>query len=579
LAANPFAARLDRPWRSAAALLALLLAGPAWAGPREAILRLVPEDAAFVWLITDVRKHAATLADSPFAVHLAGTRFGKQLAAAPEWAKVAEADRELNKHLGVSLADLRDDILGDAAAFAYRAGPTGKPEQEEGLALTWARDPKKLATLLARLDAAQKAAGEVKELVTERHRGKEFIRRVKATEEECYYLADNVLAFAPKADTIRRLIDRAADAGDEEPALTLRLRQLGLEGALSIWWVNPRAFDAELRRRAEEAAGFEAAFQKNFLRYWSALDSVAVFLTAADDLELGIAFQARVDELPATFRRFLKEAVRPSAVWGAVPDEALLALGARVPLDSLAEVAGEFLTDEARAQAARGIEQGLRPLVGADLLSRLPAELGPDWGAAHLPPADKKQWVPDWFVAVKVAEPAAGMQALGPALLDGLHTMAVLASFAWNRQHADALRVQSDKQGSLDVRYLTNDKRFPTGFRPAFAYKEGCLLLAASPDAVRRFNLSAGKVPAGEGEVPLLRVSLRGLAAYLTANRDELGKFLTDANPAAAEQSAKGLDDLAMVTEVFDRLDLSIKPGKGQARVVLRLKPAKPLRK
>src|SRR5438445_399058 len=110
------------------------------ATPREELLRLVPEDVGFCLVIQDLRGHSERCLSSPFVKELRDSPIGQTIRQAPETRKLAEFDRHIQQVLGVSLAQLRDDICGDAVILAYRPGHPGKEEQEEGLLLVRARD-------------------------------------------------------------------------------------------------------------------------------------------------------------------------------------------------------------------------------------------------------------------------------------------------------------------------------------------------------------------------------------------------------------------------------------------------------
>src|SRR2546430_1612195 len=117
-------------------LLAALLLGtcpPAGAAPptpADELLRFVPADVTFCFVLRDLRGHAAALQSSPLAEHMRASSLGQTLTATPEWQQLEKANRFLEKFLGVRAEQLRDDILGDAVVLAYRAGPPGKPQQE-----------------------------------------------------------------------------------------------------------------------------------------------------------------------------------------------------------------------------------------------------------------------------------------------------------------------------------------------------------------------------------------------------------------------------------------------------------------
>src|SRR5438270_4114280 len=148
------------------ALLAiLLLAGNARAAtPREELLRLVPEDVGFCLVLKDLRSYGTALANSPFVQQFQTSPLGATLRSAPETEKLTELDRFLQRYLDLTATQLRDDILGDALVLAYRPGPPGKPEEEEGLFLLRARDTKLLTRLVEQITVLQKESGDLQEV-------------------------------------------------------------------------------------------------------------------------------------------------------------------------------------------------------------------------------------------------------------------------------------------------------------------------------------------------------------------------------------------------------------------------------
>src|SRR5262245_58001044 len=125
-----------------ASLALTLCAGPVSASAaRDELLRFVPSDVGFCLVVQGLRDKLADVQASPFGKELAKLA---PAVAADEWKQLTEAEAYLKKHLGVGWADLRDDLLGDAFAFAYRPGPADKPEQEQGMVLVRARDARKL---------------------------------------------------------------------------------------------------------------------------------------------------------------------------------------------------------------------------------------------------------------------------------------------------------------------------------------------------------------------------------------------------------------------------------------------------
>src|SRR5438128_10646321 len=96
-----------------AALLLIAFALPVRAGlPRDDLLRLVPEDVGFCLVIQDLRGHSDAFLRSPFTKKWWESPIGKAISSAPEHKKLIEFEAQLKQGLGVTWAQLRDDIFG-----------------------------------------------------------------------------------------------------------------------------------------------------------------------------------------------------------------------------------------------------------------------------------------------------------------------------------------------------------------------------------------------------------------------------------------------------------------------------------
>src|SRR6185437_5149495 len=227
------------------ALGLLALAAPLRAAtPRDELLRLVPDSIGFCLLVQDLRGHATSLHTSPFAEQLRQSPFMDKLRKSEELKKLDKFEAKIKDKLGLDWAQLRDDILGDALAFAYRPGPPGKPQEEQGIILVRARNAKVLADLIERLNKLQKDEGELKELEERRHNDVTYYRRVERGKPPTFYFVHgSILALSGQEAILRQAIDcdrtRSADA---VPEVTRRLRELDAERALFAVWLNPRAF-------------------------------------------------------------------------------------------------------------------------------------------------------------------------------------------------------------------------------------------------------------------------------------------------------------------------------------------------
>jgi hypothetical protein len=542
-------------------------------------LRLVPENVSFCLVLTDLRGHGQAFVDSPFVKQFRDSPLGAKLLDAPETKSLGALDDYLQSYLHVSAVQLRDEILGDALVLAYRQGPEGKSDQDQGLILVKARDGKLLAELVQRLNDVQTKSGDLKELEERSFQGSKYYRRVEEKSSSYYYLHGQILAFAPHEQILQELIglDHKAAPG-EEPPLARHLRLLGVDKPLAALWLNPRAFDAELEKKAAEAGTAEAAALKNLLLYWKALDGLALSFDVQKDFELAVAARVEVEKLPASARRFLQTAAEPTDLWNTIPDNALLALAGRVDVAALLEVLGEFSTEEARKTLRSSLESlgaALEQEVQRDLL----AQLGPDGGLFVTPPADgSKDWFPQVTGVLRVRG-AAGPNSAEEAVKKTLNFLAMAAVFGGNKENPGRISLKTVTHDKTDIKYLVNQIDFPPGLQPAFGFKEGYLVLASSPETVRRFRApAAARALSSSSEIPILKVSLREVGTYLKAHRQAIVAYVAARNQLAPEDAANRMDQLLVGIQAFDRIDLSRQTASSRTTFRLRVQMSQPLR-
>jgi hypothetical protein len=570
------------PIARSVALWALLLFGLGSplhaAAPRDDLLRLVPDDAGFCLLVENLRQHTAQVMHSPFAAYFRASPLGAVLnPSTPEMQKLAEVERFFREHLQIDLARVRDDIVGDAVAFVYRPGPPGRPEQEQGLILVWSRDPDLRAAYLKRFDEAQQQSGDLREVQSRSHDGVPYVRRVEDKATRYVYQRGPVLAVTSREDLLRQTIDRDRAAPGPEGLAARQLRDLGGAGALARLWLNRRAFEPDLRQKAAVARGAEAAVLSGLLTYWQALQGVVVSLGLNADAELTLALRADAAGLPPAARRFFALAAEASELWGRFPEDALLAAAGRCDAAALVDMLGGFLDGEARQAMRASLDRILGPALSQDVVRDVLPNLGPDCGVCVLAPAAAdKGWFPHVLAAVRV-RPGDGAIPADLAVLGALNSFAMLAVLDHNRKHPDQpVRLRATWQDQVEVKYLEGDA-FPAGVRPAFALKDGYLLLASSPAVVARFRAPAAAVPAPT-PVPLLRLSVRALHQFVKDRRETLVAESATKHQITREEAGRQLDHLLAVVQLFDRVELTQRTGNGQLSLTLRVRLAQPLK-
>jgi hypothetical protein len=569
-----------RRLRNAALALAglLLSALPLTAAPRDELLRLVPDDVGFCLVIQDLRTHADNLTHSPFAAQFAKTTFGVSLSNSPELAKISEFEQELKKHFGVTAAQLRDEIYGDALAFAYRPSPDGKPEGEEGIFLLRARDKTLLARLITQLNDAQTKSKELKAIVEHKHDGVTYMARVGENATHFYYLNGPVLAYTSQESMLKRVIDLDRRDPGSAPTIGRDMRRLEVHDAMLALWLNPRAFDADLKRKVAQAKPNEVHSLKRIQQYWQALDGAAFTLTPRKSaLEASVGFLAREGEMPEAAKKFFAGDNRPSELWGRFPTKALVAVAGRIDVPVFAHFLGDFLPPDDRKKMRETAERFISaPSGGLDLFKDILPNLGPDWGFCLLPPGDKDKAVAPLLIAALRVSPGENKdKPVDRALfevLDRLAGMAVIFS-------QDPLALEKTRlPDKTEVKYLHGEKGAAANIQPAFALKDGYLLLGSTPGVLQSFGVGR---PAGETmpECPLIRISYRELRGYLKSRMDQLAPILVEKHQISTEEAKRRLQGVIDGCQLFERLEFTRRTGPGRVTLTARLHTEQPLTK
>jgi hypothetical protein len=570
------------------ALLAVLALGvsaaPALAGPRDELLRVAPPDAALVVVVQNARDLARDLAGSPFAEWFPTTAIGKKILGSAELKQLTEAGTNIFAGLGTTPQGLLDEVLGDAVAFAYSPGPAGRPGEERAVILVRPRKPEALAGLVERLNELQTKSGEVKSVERREHGGGEYFeRRQGGGGAQFYCFRGGVFAFSTSEADVKSVIDRdkvAPPVAKQAPPWVARMNELGVADAAGVILVNPRALDAEVKAQAAAADPSAKRFLEKFAEAWAGLDAAAAYFTLDRHFEVGLALRFKTEKLPPDARKLLAGLREPSAAEYLIPEDTLFGVAGHFRAADLLElVAALAPVEPGKPGVKEWVARTAGSVVGRDNLPLLLDSLGPNW-AAWVAPPEKDAFLPTVAAAVEVSGNAETRAKAEAALLKALTFAFQTASFAYNATHTDQIELveEKDPKSGAVVRSLVNEKGFPPGFRPSFAFQKGYLVLATNPDAIRRFVVPP--VPAKQpGYRTLARFSGTGSRAYLREHGDRLAKFLAELG-AGDEPTLKGhVAGVAEVLELIDSADLIVRAEENGLRIAVRVNAAKPLKK
>lgn len=544
------------------------------ASPCDELLKRVPNDVGFVVIVNDLRGNLERIQNSPFTKKYLTTFRDKRAAAAVDWQQLNFVNAMLKKEVGVDWAELRDGVIGDAVVFLYRPGPVDKPDSDEALVLMHARDPKLAERMFAHLDAAQKKSGQLKEVTTLTHAGRSYLRRIRTDEpDEFHYVNGALLVFGSSEHLLKEVINQ--DLKPQESAVGQTMEGLGLGPANIVWWVNARSFDAALAHRRQQMDGPEAAGISALIRHWGALDGAAISLTMERDAELRLTLAGRPDALPESSRKFLTEAASPSIVLSAFPDDALVTWSGRFSIPAALNIGTEVLPEAARKQLADIAHRTIGATLGTQVLTSLPDRLGPDWGICVMaPPADSKHEIPLGIVAVRLTDDKKGLPVV-TRIVEALNTLATLAVVGFNTKHPEAMSLGSERHGEVDVRFVNLPAGYPQDLRPAFAWKEGYLLVGSHPDAIQLFKPQS-VTSESTNVAPLIRINAQSWAKYIRKHREFAAGLLAKQDRISIDTATQQLDTALELLDLFQGIELSIRTAPGRATVSLKVKPVAP---
>lgn len=558
---------------AAPVVLALFaLAARAPADPTRDLLRLVPPDSTVCFVVPDLRGTASRLLDSPFAEWFRTSDFGRALLAHDDLKQLGQAQDTLTTHLGVTAAEVRDDVFGDAVVLAYQAR---SGDGESGVILFKARKPDLLKTVTARLNDAQAKAGEVTEVRAKTHAGQPYGERVKAGGASEFFLTrdDGTFAFSAQEAVIRQVIDRLAKPTN---AVADRYAALGVKDAAAVVLFDPRAVEAELTAAAKASGDEnEKAILDRFAQVWAAADAIGLTLRFDRHAELSAVAAFDPKKLPAELHPLLTGSDGGSTLWSVIPDDALFATAGRLDLPKVLSVVESFLSDAARDGVRKATAEAVRPVIGKDALGKAATGLGPDWGLWVTAPEKGDGPLPTVTFALRVRPAGSTDSTVGDALVSGLEFAASLFRFEYNRSHDDEFTLTAEKHDDGSVRVLKNDAALPPGVRPAFGLRGDFLVIATAPKAVSGFR----PPDVVKGSPPLARVSAARFARYLKSHGRPLSERLSGGSGEKAAGLERQFTEFATVLELFDRIELR-HAGDGRVMTLtVRVETVQPLRK
>jgi hypothetical protein len=522
------------------------------AEPADSLLRLVPPDAGVTLAVEDLRGHAKAFFDSPLAEDLG------RLPSVQDWLKskpfsdFRQARRDVEKVLGVSVATIRDDLLGDAVVLALRVPPGGRQDEARGLLLVRVRDRALLDRLIKGVNAAQKESGELTRVV-ERVQGTTtyWLREFAGTRPTEYYatLEDNTFAWSNSEEMVQEVIDRKSGkrAGLGHDANFQRVRRrLPARSAASVF-VNPRFIEALMAAAQKPSRPIDQTTMTLLSDYLTAVDYAGAALEWRDGFILREEEAINAGKLPLWLQHWAR---RPSITprLDRVPSTALAMASAHVDAQALEEIVRELTPKASRRKLDNVLLALGGVMLGNDVKSAILPHLGPGTLAYLEPPASRGAG----FSLIAMVD-LGGEAGVASALDNALRTL--LAVYALDLKHGDGqLQVETSESHGAKLTTLRPTSPF------AYAVSADRLVLGKSAESVAR-ALEPSSVPAAgfsrlraayfpEVET-FVCADLEAIHRFADAHRQAFARRIASDRNSTPEQAARDLDRALALMALF----------------------------
>jgi hypothetical protein len=584
---------------------------PAGNPPADAMLRLVPPDAAVVLTVEGIRDRLHAFTSSRLFAGL------KQLPAVRAWIESNNAQQLRNSRdqieaaLGIKLSEICDDLIGDAVVLALRLPPEGPtdPSQARGLLLFQARNTALLKRLIQTVNDKQQESGELAQLTARQHGGTTYHMRefpAAAARPSEWYVAypDGTFAFSNSESLIQSVIDRkrrelsrtAADASraGDNPGTQLdrgladlarfqSVRRRQSAKAVARLFVEPRQIERLIAAKTRPSKASDARIMAMLERYLAAVEYAGATLEWNDTgIVLETVETLDRSKLEPWLMRWAGNNLPSDASLARVPATAIALASGHLDAPALYEALRQIVPDQDQPKLTN-MEKVLGGLMlGQDLRTRILPQLGPgvvayvesvpdalDRGpGVAVSPASSS--TPRPFAQVLVASlgksgqpppqsvPTPGGVTAAVAIENALRTVLSLAALDEKRNNG---RSQITTRSVAGAKVTTLDSPIP--FAYALDEVGSRLILGTSPDAVARYLEAALDPQAGErfrqfrarafpDAETFFCVDLNALANLAGRRRAKLVEILATRKNQPAAQVDRDLSQVLAFAKLFE---------------------------
>jgi hypothetical protein len=521
----------------------------------DALLRLVPADAAIVLTVDNLRDGAQAFLKSRLADDLRELPAVRAWFGSEKYEQFERSRTHIETLFGTSLAELRDNLLGDAVVFALRLTTDAKAGATDarGLLLVKARDSALLARVIDVINATQRDNGELA-AVLDRTRGgvtyhtREFPAEANRPTEWYVTYPDGTFGFSNSESLIHSVIDRKGAERDRAkpgiPPVEPGLGDLPNVGAVAAKLpnsavarvlVDPRPVERLLAAQPRSSKPAEARIFALLERYLAAVEYAGVALTWNE----GSVVLHGVDTLNPSrvdpwLRRWAGDERPSKSLIARVPATALAVAAGNVDGPALFEAFTAVVADSDPVKAANLEELMTGLMLGQDVRKKVVPRLGPGAIAYLDAPAElggtgRGGSLFPLVAAIELADGVRGDESvpLTTAIDNALRTF--LAMIALDDKRAKE-HAQVTPRTTAPLAVTSLDRATP--FAYAVDRTEHCLVLGTSADAVARY---LQRTPGAGAEDLLHQIATAArapLSTFAYLDLDTINKLAVKQRPA-----------------------------------------------
>jgi hypothetical protein len=534
--------------------------------PADRLMRLVPADMAVTISVEDLRGHASSVLKSRLAGEFQQVPAVRAWFASEQCQQLERSRLQIETLLGATVADVRDDLLGDAVILALRL-PTDahvNASLARGLLLVQARDPELLDRLIRVINSTQKDNGELANVGDLERNGTTYhVREFPAGTDRPaeWYVAypDGTFAFSNSEALIQSVVDRKSvertkgdpvkpvqrvDPGLAELPRVKVVRSKLPPRALVRVFFDPRQVERLLANAPRPNGRNDPRVIALLERYLAAVDYAGAALTWNDNsIVIHTVETLNSSLLDPWIRQWAADTRSADPTLERVPPSALALAAGHVHGPALFDALSQIVPEKDQAKLAnletlltglllgQDLRTGILALMGPSVIAYLdaPSEADNQLSSAGSHPTASANWP---FPAVMVI--SFGASTNRPPSLGGWPSTAsalaaidnalrtVLAVMAMDEQRAPGgSRITTRVVAGATVTSLDP----PIAFAYAVDRVHNRLVLATSPNAVARYLEHAAGSQISSRFALIRSAAFSDAVSYACVDFDALGKL------------------------------------------------------